>query len=160
MVTCSTRASTAVRSTDTDHALCDDDQTAGQRVEVVVLDEAAKHVEHNRWSLVAEPEHDHTAVGADGVLADVAKLNIECDEHSLSAPSGCHHVRVGGTRQAFMGDRVDVMTARCEERCSCSGDVLVELELHKLGRRGRTSCFASHAPYAAAARTPFPSIVG
>ncbi len=160
MVTRAGRRSGVGGTTDTDQAFSHDEQTAGQSVEIVVLDKSAQNIDDRRRPLVLEPEDDHPKMRSEPMLPRIAELDIERHEHSLLILSGCHHDRVCCASQSFVSDRVDVMPRRGKNRYRCCRDVLVELEPHELGRSGRTSCFASHAPYAAAARTPRSSIVG
>ncbi len=56
--------------------------------------------------------------------------------------------------EALRDNGVDVMVEPTKDIGCLDGNVLVELEPHWPGTSGMTSCFASQASYAAAARTP------
>lgn len=79
---------------------------------------------------------------------------------NVVAPYDLPHVGVGMADEILIGDGVHVVPAVGEDSDGVMRDVLVELDSHEPAGSRWTSCFASHAPYATAARTPSSVNVG
>ncbi|MGH3812133.1 MAG: hypothetical protein ACRDUV_06715 [Pseudonocardiaceae bacterium] len=69
----------------------------------------------------------------------VSESEVEGDEHPLLASAH--------------GEEIPVVAVLGQRRPGSDGDVLVELDPHEPADSEWISCVASHAPYAAAART-------
>lgn len=91
---------------------------------------------------------------------EIAESEIESDEHPLLVTADGKEIGIGRTDEIFVVNRVHIVTVLDEHRLSSDGDVLVELDSHEPADSAWISCLASHAPYAAPARTSSEVSVG
>lgn len=116
-------------------------------------DETFHDVLHRTGLLIIETEHDHPWMRPGRIGTEVAESEVEGNQHPLLVPAYGEEIGIGRTDEPLVVNRVHVVTVLDQHRLNSDGDVLVELDSHEPADSEWISCLASHAPYAAAART-------